>query len=126
MPYGTKTLYKGYTLKSKGEHAWAHFFEMRGLSWEYEPVRFFQPGAPHGLGYTYTPDFAIDGRALFIEIKTWGATVFNNIHYCTTLLLVIFGTPERCYIRTKQAGAARLSPATYSAGIWPMRVCDDI
>lgn len=89
--------YKGYNLKSKTEFYWARFFEQQRLPWEYEPVAF-------RLGRTsYTPDFALNNRAFFVEIKVWGANVENKIHLCDSPLLIIFGSPARHYIRFKPA-----------------------
>jgi len=108
MPFGTKVVYKGYTLKSKHEYAWARYFDARRIPWEYEPIHFRDPGAPvgSGLGYTYTPDFGIQDRSVFIEIKVYDGAVTNKIHFCTKPLIAIYGTPERCYMHVKQAGAS--------------------
>lgn len=96
MP-GTTLHYQGHTLKSKVEFHWARFFFLEGLDWEYEPVT-FREGT-----HSYTPDFRIE-RNFFIEIKVERATVRNRIELCPSGLLVIFGTPDRCYIRHKPAG----------------------
>ncbi len=105
MPFGTKVAYKGYTLKSKHEYAWARYFETRRIPWEYEPIHFRDPNAPEGKGYTYTPDFGIRDRSIFIEIKVYDGAVRNSIHFCPAPLIAIYGTPDHCYMHVKQAGA---------------------
>jgi hypothetical protein len=87
--------YRGYTFKSAHEFAWAQFWDGEGLDWEYEPMCFREGH------HTYTPDFGLADRTLFIEIKTYGAKQLNRFHLCTKPLLLIFGTPEHCYIRFK-------------------------
>lgn len=78
------------------------FFSEIGLAWEYEPVTF------RVAGQSYTPDFALLGRTLFVEIKTDRArNLKNHFELCDQTLLLIFGTPERHYIRIKPAGASR-------------------
>jgi len=100
--------YKGYILKSKTEFYWARHFEVQEITWEYEPTRFRAgEGTPGRL--SYTPDFGLNNCALFIEIKIWGATnVENNFYLCPLPLLIIFGTPDRHYVRLKPAGATQL------------------
>lgn len=95
MPYGTKIDYKGYTLRSKHEFAWARFFDVEGLRWCYEPVKFRDPGAPEGLGYSYTPDFGLDENTLFVEIKPTNALGENRFHFCTKPLLIAVGMPDK-------------------------------
>lgn len=100
--------YKGYSLKSKTEFLWARRFEVEGYAWEYEPTRFRADGITPGKQF-YTPDFSVDVRTLFIEIKIWGATnLENNFYLCPLPLLIIFGTPDRHYVRVKPTGAAQL------------------
>jgi hypothetical protein len=100
--------YKGYTLKSKTEFYWARHFEVQEIAWEYEPTRFKADGGVSGK-LSYTPDFGLNNRTLFIEIKIWGATnVDNNFCLCIPPLLIIFGTPDRHYVRLKPAGAIQL------------------
>lgn len=96
--------YKTYTLKSKHEFAWAQTFEGEGLEWAYETITFRD--GPH----SYTPDFPIDGGSFFIEIKTWGANKINRIELCPSDLFIIFGMPERHYVRSKPAGSDKLNP----------------
>ncbi len=90
--------YKNAILKSKHEFAWALHFDRAKMPWEYEAATFRDGHA------AYTPDFSLHRRTLFIEIKVWGATRINQIHLCPFPLLLIFGMPERHYIRLKPAG----------------------
>lgn len=101
MTFGTTLHYQGYTLKSKVEFAWARFFFTEGVDWEYEPVT-FRDGRT-----SYTPDFRI-GNQYFVEIKADRGVVRNRIELCPSALLVIFGIPDRCYIRHKPAGKATM------------------
>lgn len=94
---GTRTMYQGVLFRSLIERAWAEWFDGDGFHWLYEPVRFRDPKAPEGKGYTYTPDFQIGN--IFIECKPLDSTHFNNWHYCTAPLLIIFGKPDRFHIR---------------------------
>lgn len=50
-------------LRSRLEARWATFFDVAGLNWTYEPVRF-----DLGNGLTYTPDFFVEGVGYY-EIK---------------------------------------------------------
>jgi hypothetical protein len=99
--------YKGCELKSGHEFAWAQTFEAEGLNWAYETVT-FRAGRS-----SYTPDFPIDSGAFFIEIKVWGGNIKNRIELCTKPLFIIFGMPERHYIRFKPARATRLNVGHY-------------
>lgn len=101
--------YKQYTLKSRHEFAWAQTFEAEGIPWEYETMT-FRAGR-----FSYTPDFLLYSRSLIVEIKVWGATRINRIDLCTLPLLLIFGLPERHYIRLKPAGAARVLPGHFTS-----------
>lgn len=93
------------------EFAWARFLYVEGFDWEYEPVR-FQNGKQ-----SYTPDFGIDQKAFFIETKTYGDKGANNrFHLCTKPLLLIFGVPERHYIRFKPAATPAFLPGHMT---WP-------
>lgn len=96
--------YKTHNLKSYHEFAWAQTFEAEGLDWGYETIT-FRSGP-----YSYTPDFPIDQGVFFFEIKTWGANKINRIELCTKPLFVIFGLPNRHYVRYKPAEAVRLAP----------------
>lgn len=96
--------YKTYQLRSKHEFAWAQTFEAEGLEWSYETVTFRQDK------YSYTPDFPIDGGVFFFEIKTWGANKINRIELCNKPLFIIFGMPERHYVRFKPCNQSRLNP----------------
>lgn len=115
MPaFGTKIAYKGYILKSRVEFAWAQEFEARGLAWEYEPVRFRDPLAPPGKGYTYTPDFGLDGGAVLIECKVYGArNLDNRFHFCSHPLILIFGIPTCHYVRYMAGGSPSFSPRRF-------------
>lgn len=115
MPFGTKILYQGYAFKSKVEWEWAQLFDAHSIPWEYEPVAFRDPGAPDGRGYTYTPDFGLNQRAFFVEIKTYSAKHLNKFHLCTEPLFLIFGSPSRHYIRFKPAGEIGFVPGHYKA-----------
>jgi hypothetical protein len=95
--------YKTYQLRSRHEFAWAQTFEGEGMEWSYETVTFRD--GPH----SYTPDFPIDGGAFFIEIKVWGANKINRIELCSQPLFIIFGMPDRHYVRFKPAGVAKLN-----------------
>ncbi len=101
MPFGTKVAYKGYTLKSKHEYAWAHYFETRRIPWEYEPMHF-------GAGYKYTPDFRVYNRDLFVEVKSYSGVLKNRITRCPHPLIIIFGLPERCYMHVMRSGSTGL------------------
>lgn len=104
--FGIQHSYQGYTLRSRVEFAWAQEFDARGLAWEYEPTTF---RADEG---SYTPDFALDGGAVYIETKVWGGrNVHNRFHLCRPPLLLIFGLPNKCYIRVKPADAETFLPA---------------
>lgn len=115
MPFGTKIPYRGYALKSKVELAWARLFDVHSIPWEYEPVAFRDPQAPTGKGYTYTPDFGLNARAFFVEIKTYSAKHLNKFHLCPAPLYLIFGFPDRYYIRFKPAGKTAFVPGHYKA-----------
>lgn len=97
--------YKGYKFRSRVEFAWAQEFDARGLAWEYETVVFrTAEGA-------YTPDFPLEHRTLYVECKVWGArNVHNKFHLCHAPLLLIFGVPNKHYIRYKPAGATQFTP----------------
>lgn len=57
---GIPTKANGYQMRSRLEASWAHFFDLIGWAWEYEP--FDTDG--------YIPDFLIVGdRPLLVEIK---------------------------------------------------------
>ena len=101
--------YKNAILKSKHEFAWALHFDRGRLDWEYEAVT-FRSGR-----LSYTPDFALYSRTLFIEIKVWGAVRINRIELCNLPLLLIFGTPARHYIRFKPAGTDRVLPGHFTS-----------
>jgi hypothetical protein len=51
------------TCRSRLEARWATYFDIAGLNWTYEPVRFELDN-----GLTYTPDFFVEGIGYF-EIK---------------------------------------------------------
>lgn len=91
-------------MRSFHEKAWAAYFDRIGLAWEYEAVTF------RAAGRSYTPDFALLGRTLFVEIKAWGAKNINAFELCPHTLILIFGMPTRHYIRLKPAGADRFNP----------------
>jgi hypothetical protein len=101
MPaFGHSIAYKGYTLRSRVEFAWAQHFEAEGLHWAYES-KTFRDGKE-----SYTPDFVLPG--CYVEIKVWGSDIKNKFWLCPEPLLVCFGLPTRCYIRLKRAGEQRL------------------
>lgn len=101
--------YKTYILRSKTEFAWALHFDRLKIAWEYETVTFREGRT------SYTPDFPLYERTLFIEIKVWGATKINQIHLCNFPLLLIFGLPERHYVRYKPAEADRVLPGHFTS-----------
>jgi hypothetical protein len=105
MPYGTKHTYTGAQLKSSHELAWAQFFDAEGLRWSYEPVKFRDPGAPEGKGYSYTPDFGLEENSVFIEIKAAHVLHENRFHFCTKPLLIAIGKPlQRPHFYVQQRG----------------------
>ena len=97
--------YKGYTFRSSVEFAWAQELESRGLPWEYETVVFRTEEG------SYRPDFPLFNRRLFLEIKVeYARNVHNKLHLCPAPLLLIFGFPQKCYIRIKPAGLTSFLP----------------
>ncbi len=91
-------------MRSFHEKAWAAYFTHIGLAWEYEAVTF------RVAGRSYTPDFALLGRTIFVEIKTHGAKPKNAFELCPFTLILIFGLPTCHYIRLKPAGANQFRP----------------
>lgn len=91
-------------MRSYHERLWAAYFDRIGLAWEYEAVTF------RAAGRSYTPDFALLGRTVFVEIKAHGAKPKNLFHLCSSTLVLIFGTPDQHYIRLKPAGKDRFLP----------------
>ena len=108
MPYGTKIHHKGYTLKSRHEHAWALWFDWEGVEWAYELKKF--RGNPVGV---YTPDFYLPKYNVFVEIKPFDQGSWNKIELCKDKLLICFGTPDKHYVRYKEAGALTLKPGRW-------------
>lgn len=53
------TAYRGYEFRSRLEAKWAHFFDLCGWQWSYEPLDL--PG--------WIPDFALGERRTLVEIK---------------------------------------------------------
>lgn len=90
--------------RSEHERLWAHYFDQIGLAWEYETVT-FRDGK-----LSYTPDFPILARTIFVEIKTYTSKRFNRFELCHAPLILIHGTPGRHYIHVKPAKAARFLP----------------
>lgn len=103
MLYGTRIPHKGYTLRSKTEHAWALWFDWEHIEWEYESKKF--RGNPVGV---YTPDFWLKKYNVFVEIKPYDQGSWNKIELCKNKLLICFGTPDRHYVRYKPEGAIAL------------------
>jgi len=70
-----ETVYKGYRFRSRLEARWAVFFEILGLTWEYEKEGFVLPS-----GRGYLPDFYLHGPDIWIEIKpkTTGISGINH------------------------------------------------
>ena len=60
-----ETLYKGFRFRSRLEARWAMFFELAGVTWEFEPQPMLVNGGP------YLPDFFVkDGhRSFYHEVK---------------------------------------------------------
>lgn len=61
MKTGIPTEYKGYLLRSRLEAKWAHFFDLLGWRWVYEPTDFDG----------WIPDFALLGakQTTYVEVK---------------------------------------------------------
>jgi hypothetical protein len=55
--------FKGILFRSRTEARWAVFLDALGLSWEYEPEGY------HLGVVNYLPDFVIEDRSLYIEVK---------------------------------------------------------
>lgn len=106
---GTRINYKGYTLKSKIEYAWARHFDANKFDWTYEPIKF--RGRRIGV---YTPDFKLNACNLFIETKPYNGGTMNDFALCTAPLLIIFGAPERHYIRFKPADQDTFDPGHWN------------
>lgn len=58
------TKYKGYTFRSRLEARWAVYFDLIGITWEYEPE-----GYKLRNGVWYLPDFYLHQLDTFVEIK---------------------------------------------------------
>lgn len=70
------TKYKGYQFRSRLEARWAGFFDLMGVSWEYEPEGFMLPS-----GRQYLPDFRLsfprvdrEPAQVWCEVKPYGVT----------------------------------------------------
>lgn len=110
MPAAAIHTFLGYTFRSRVEFSWAQEFETLGLPWEYEPFTFRQGRE------SYTPDFGLCGRELYAEIKVDRArNLHNKFHLCIVPLLLIFGTPQHCYIRIKPAGVDTFLSARFAS-----------
>lgn len=59
-----ETIYKGYKFRSRLEARWAVFFDLAGISYQYEPEGFILKD-----GTQYLPDFYLDKFQVFVEIK---------------------------------------------------------
>jgi predicted nuclease of restriction endonuclease-like RecB superfamily len=60
--------YKGIFMRSSWEIAYARYLTKRHIKWQYEPKTF-------NLGeMTYTPDFYLPRKNLYIEVKGWWRT----------------------------------------------------
>lgn len=59
MSRSIATAYRGYQFRSRLEAKWAHFFDLCGWQWSYEPIDL--PG--------WIPDFALGERRTLVEIK---------------------------------------------------------
>lgn len=62
------TLYDGITFRSRIEARWALFFNMAGISYEYEPEAYKFTG-PDGYEEAYLVDFYLPSKKVFVEIK---------------------------------------------------------
>lgn len=80
--FGIKTVYKGVVFRSKLEAEWAEWFDSQKIPWEYEPFKFGR----------YTPDFGINGPAIFVEVKPTSILRMNSL-MCPMPLIVVFGHP---------------------------------
>lgn len=57
------SIHAGVKFRSRLEAQWAHFFDLIGIEWSYEPQRFTLPCG------TYLPDFWLPAQKLWVEIK---------------------------------------------------------
>ena len=58
------TKYKGYTFRSRLEARWAVYFDLIGITWDYEPEGYVLRN-----GVWYLPDFYLHQLDTFVEIK---------------------------------------------------------
>lgn len=58
------TKYKGYTFRSRLEARWAVYFDLIGITWDYEPEGYVLRN-----GIWYLPDFYLHQLDTFVEIK---------------------------------------------------------
>jgi len=64
--------YKKINMRSSWETKFAQFLDLLGFNWIYEP-RIFDLG-----NMTYTPDFYIPKRDLYVEIKGYISDIFKK------------------------------------------------
>ena len=117
MIRGIKTEYKGVVFKSRLEAKWAKFFDSNGIEWEYESVR-FKSGAVR-----YTPDFALFGRRIYVEIKpsmSYAEPKENfGMYLCQRLYptLQVYGNPQKHVVMFPIF--QKFSDAVRGLGRWP-------
>lgn len=106
----TAVTYRGVEFKSKHERAWARVWDRSGLSWRYEPTKFINGRQ------SYTPDFLIlDTYEFYTEIKAFGARNMNRFELCIEPLFLIYGLPDRHYVRFKPKGCATFTPGHFTS-----------
>lgn len=106
----TAITYRGVDFKSKHERAWARQWDRLELKWSYEPTRFINGRQ------SYTPDFLIEEiYTFYIEIKVFGARNLNRFELCPDPLFLIYGMPDRHYVRFKPAGALTFNTGHYTS-----------
>lgn len=65
--YSIKTSYKGILMRSKLEVRYAESLDEQGITWLYEPKRFWL----EELNCSYLPDFYLPDKDTYIEVKGW-------------------------------------------------------
>lgn len=95
------TKYKGYTFRSRLEARWAVYFDLIGLTWEYEPEGYVLRN-----GVWYLPDFYLHQLDTFVEIKP---------------MPVLYGSPNTAWSRMFMAGddfRAKWKPFSIDHALW--------
>lgn len=84
-----RTEYAGVKFRSGIEARWAERLDALGIAWEYESIHF-------GDRRRYTPDFRLDGKSIFLEVKGYSGELNANIGLPVTegaALMVVYGYP---------------------------------